>query len=76
MNVNEQINKLIELALAEDIGEGDHTTLCSIPSDAEGRAHLVIKEQGILAGVDVAKTLLNRFDKNITLEVNIMTGKK
>ena len=74
MNVNEQINKLIELALAEDIGEGDHTTLCSIPSDAEGRAHLVIKEQGILAGVDVAKTLLNRFDKNITLEVNINDG--
>lgn len=76
MNVNEQINKLIELALAEDIGEGDHTTLCSIPSDAEGRAHLVIKEQGILAGVDVAKTLLNRFDKNITLEVNINDGQK
>ena len=74
MNVNEQINKLIELALAEDIGEGDHTTLCSIPSDAQGRAQLVIKEQGILAGVDVAKTLLNRFDKNITLEVNINDG--
>ena len=74
MDVNEQINKLIDLALAEDIGEGDHTTLCSIPSDSQGKAQLVIKEQGVLAGVDIAKILLSRFDKNITLEVNLNDG--
>ena len=48
------IDKLIDLAFAEDIGEGDHTTLCSIPSTAIGKVSLVIKEEGILAGVDVA----------------------
>jgi nicotinate-nucleotide pyrophosphorylase (carboxylating) len=47
MEEKELVNKLIDLAFAEDIGEGDHTTLCSIPADAQGRAKLIIKEEGI-----------------------------
>ncbi len=55
MEIEKLTDKLIELAFAEDIGDGDHTTLCSIPETATGKARLLIKEEGILAGVEVAK---------------------
>ena len=51
LSVNELEDRLIDLAFAEDIGDGDHTTLCCIPEDAVGKSHLLIKEDGILAGV-------------------------
>ena len=54
MDERELINNLIELAFAEDIGEGDHTTLCSIPSTEVGQTKLLVKEEGVLAGVGVA----------------------
>lgn len=54
-SVDELEDRLIDLAFAEDIGDGDHTTLCCIPDDAMGKSHLLIKEDGILAGVEVAK---------------------
>ena len=53
--VEELEDKLIDLAFAEDIGDGDHTTLCCIPEDAMGKSHLLIKEDGILAGVETGK---------------------
>ena len=74
MNIDEQINKLIELALAEDIGEGDHTTLCSIPENITGKARLVIKESGVIAGVEVAQKVLKRFDEHIEVELFIRDG--
>lgn len=55
LSVNELEDRLIDLAFAEDIGDGDHTTLCCIPEEAMGRSKLLIKEDGILAGVEVAK---------------------
>ena len=55
LSVEELIDKLIDLAFAEDIGDGDHTTLCCIPADAMGKSKLLIKEEGILAGIEVAK---------------------
>lgn len=58
LSVNELEERLIDLAFAEDIGDGDHTTLCCIPDDAMGKSHLLIKENGILAGVEVAKRCL------------------
>ena len=58
--VEELEDKLIDLAFAEDIGDGDHTTLCCIPEDAMGKSHLLIKEDGILAGVEVAKKVFDR----------------
>lgn len=56
-NFDERLFKLIDTALQEDIGEGDHSTLCCIPSDAKGKAVLKIKQDGILAGVDVAEKI-------------------
>lgn len=69
-NVAELEDKLIELAFAEDIGDGDQTTLCCIPAEAKGRDHLIIKEDGILAGVAVAERVFHRFDPE--LEINVL----
>lgn len=68
------IDQLIELAYQEDIGDGDHTTLCSIPQDAKGKAKLLIKENGILAGVAIAKKVFARFDSNLKMETYILDG--
>ena len=68
------INDLIQLAFAEDIGEGDHTTLCSIPADEKGQSRLLIKEEGILAGVDVAIEVFHRFDADLRVDVFIPDG--
>lgn len=70
------INNLIDLAFAEDVGEGDHTTLCSIPSDAQGKAFLIIKESGILAGVDVGIKVFHKLDPQLSIDVLIKDGSK
>ncbi|HKM44373.1 MAG TPA: carboxylating nicotinate-nucleotide diphosphorylase [Dysgonamonadaceae bacterium] len=70
------IDTLINLAFAEDLGEGDHTTLCSIPNNALGKANLIIKESGILAGVDVAIAVFHKFDPELTIDVLIKDGAK
>ncbi len=57
MNFEEQLQHLIDEALKEDIGDGDHSTLCCIPADANGKAVLKIKQDGILAGMDVAEKI-------------------
>lgn len=72
--VDELEDKLIDLAFAEDIGDGDHTTLCCIPENAMGKSHLLIKEDGILAGVEVAKKVFARFDDTMKVEVLIGDG--
>lgn len=72
--VDELEDKLIDLSFAEDIGNGDHTTLCCIPEDAMGKSHLLIKEDGILAGVEVAKKVFARFDDTMKVEVLIQDG--
>lgn len=75
MNVKEElIDKLIDLAFAEDIGDGDHTTLSSIPADAMGKNMLLIKEDGVLAGVEMAKQIFSRFDDTLQVEVLIEDG--
>lgn len=74
LSVDELEDKLIELAFAEDIGDGDHTTLCCIPDDAMGKSHLLIKENGILAGVEMAKNVFAKFDPTLTVEVLINDG--
>ena len=73
-SVNELEDRLIDLAFAEDIGDGDHTTLCCIPEDAMGKSHLLIKEDGILAGVEVAKRVFARFDNTMKVEVLMQDG--
>lgn len=74
LSVNELEDRLIYLAFAEDIGDGDHTTLCCIPEDAMGKSHLLIKEDGILAGVEVAKRVFAKFDPTMQVEVLINDG--
>ena len=74
--VDELEDRLIDLAFAEDIGDGDHTTLCCIPEDATGKSHLLIKEDGILAGVEVARRVFARFDPALRVEVLMGDGSK
>ena len=72
--VNELIDELIRLSFAEDIGDGDHTTLCCIPADAIGKQKLLIKEEGILAGVEIARKVFHAFDPELQMEVFIEDG--
>lgn len=68
------IEDLIKLAFAEDIGDGDHTTLSSIPASALGKSQLIIKEDGVLAGVEIAKRIFHAFDTDLKIEVFINDG--
>lgn len=70
----ELIDDLLNLAFAEDIGDGDHTTLSTIPADAMGRSRLIIKEPGIVSGVEVAQKVLKKLDPSIKTEVFIKDG--
>lgn len=73
-SVDQLEDKLIDLAFAEDIGDGDHTTLCCIPEDAMGKSHLLVKEEGILAGVEMAKKVFARFDPTMKVTVYLQDG--
>ena len=66
--VDELNDRLIDLSFSEDIGDGDHTTLCCIPEEAMGQSKLLIKETGILAGMRIAKEIFHRFDPVKRLE--------
>ena len=57
LDFNAQLHKLIDAALLEDVGDGDHSTLCCIPADAKGKAVLKIKQDGVLAGMDIAERI-------------------
>ena len=74
LSVEELNDRLIDLAFAEDIGDGDHTTLCCIPQDAMGKSKLLIKEEGILAGVEIAKEVFRHFDPEMKVEVLMQDG--
>ncbi len=71
---DELIDELLDLAFAEDIGDGDHTTLCCIPEDEMGKSHLLVKEEGILAGVDIALKVFKKFDPELKVKVFIHDG--
>lgn len=68
------VDNLIAMALREDIGDGDHTTLATIPGDARGKVKLLVKEDGILAGVDIARSIYRQFDPSVLMEVYIADG--
>ncbi len=68
------VESLIDLAIREDIGDGDHTSLASIPADAHGRMKLLVKEPGIIAGVEVAEMVFRRLDPSARLEILIPDG--
>ena len=68
------IDKLIEIAIAEDIGAGDHTSMACIKPNQQGEAQLIAKENGILAGVDIAQIIFKKVDKNIIVSVKKQDG--
>ena len=68
------IDDLLTLAFAEDVGDGDATTLSTIPADAEGCQQLIVKEEGILAGVEIARKVFAKFDRDLKMEVFITDG--
>ena len=65
------LQEFIQLALAEDVGDGDHTSRATIPANAQNRARLLVKEAGILAGVEVARAIFAQVDP--ALEVNVLS---
>lgn len=70
----ELIDDLLNLAFAEDIGDGDHTTLSTIADDTVGRQQLIIKEEGIIAGVEIARMVFKKFDPELKMTVFINDG--
>lgn len=70
----ELIDDLLTLAFAEDVGDGDHTTLSTIPENEMGKQRLIIKEEGILAGVEMAKKVFEKFDPDLKMSVYIQDG--
>lgn len=72
----EKIRAFVSQALAEDIGEGDHSTLGSLPKGQQGRAQLLIKEEGIIAGLQLAEKIFKQYDPNLQVEVLLQDGQK
>lgn len=71
---DELIDDLLTLAFAEDVGDGDHTTLSTIPADERGVQRLIVKEKGILAGVEIARKVFEKFDPELKMTVYINDG--
>src|ERR1700682_3528567 len=67
VDFNEQLERFIVNALQEDVGEGDHSTLCCIPADAKGKAVLKIKQEGIIAGILVAENIFKYVEPSAKL---------
>ncbi len=74
--LNRLIESLIDLALEEDIGDGDHTSLACIPAEASGKAQLLIKQKGILAGVDIAEMIFYKLDPKTEFQKYLDDGSK
>ncbi|MBR2618693.1 MAG: carboxylating nicotinate-nucleotide diphosphorylase [Paludibacteraceae bacterium] len=73
-SLNDQLDDLIKYWFAEDIGDGDHTSLSCIPATAVGKSRLIIKDTGVLAGVEVAKRIFHAFDPELKVTVFIEDG--
>ena len=70
----EALNTFIRTALAEDVGDGDHSALAAIPAEAHNRAHLLVKGEGILAGVELAPLIFHAVDSSLRLDVRLTDG--
>ena len=71
---DELIDQLLDLAFAEDVGDGDATTLSTIPASEQGAQHLLVKEEGILAVVEIARKVFEKFDPTLKMTVYIHDG--
>lgn len=70
------LHQFIQLAIREDVGDGDHTSLSTIPKDEQGRAHILIKEHGVLAGLEVAVAIFKELDQNLELTLFFEDGQE
>jgi nicotinate-nucleotide pyrophosphorylase (carboxylating) len=68
------VDKLIELCIGEDVGDGDHSSLATIPAGARGRMRLLVKQAGVIAGIEVAKTVFLRLDPSVGFEQLLPDG--
>ena len=68
------VDELIELAIKEDIGDGDHTSLCCIPATEQGRMRLLCKQEGVIAGIEIAEIVLQRLDPTMQFEQLLHDG--
>ena len=68
------VDELIELCIKEDIGDGDHTSLCCIPADEHGRMRLLCKQEGVIAGIEIARIVLHRLDPDMRFEQLLRDG--
>ena len=68
------VAKLIDLAIVEDIGDGDHSSLGAIPPNQKGRARLLVKDVGVICGIDLAAHIFNRLDSTLVFESLIEEG--
>lgn len=68
------INEFIEIALKEDVGNGDHTSMACIPNDSNGKAKLLVKEKGILAGMEIAEAIFKKVDSSIIFKPFLKDG--
>ena len=73
---NKEIDIIIANAIREDVGDGDHSSLACIPASATGKAKLLVKDEGVIAGVEFAKNVFAYVDKNMTVETLIEDGSK
>ncbi|MBC7557538.1 MAG: carboxylating nicotinate-nucleotide diphosphorylase [Chryseobacterium sp.] len=69
-----ELQLIIQNAIREDVGDGDYSSLACIPASANGKAKLIVKENGIIAGVDFAKMIFNYVDSNLKMEIFIKDG--
>jgi nicotinate-nucleotide pyrophosphorylase (carboxylating) len=72
--IKQLIDQFIDITIREDIGDGDHSSLSCIPESAQGKMYLLVKEDGVLAGVDTALQIFNEIDASIETEVFIKDG--
>ncbi|RZJ80351.1 MAG: carboxylating nicotinate-nucleotide diphosphorylase [Flavobacterium sp.] len=70
------VDLFIKNAIAEDVGDGDHTSLATISKNTQGKAKLIVKEDGVLAGVELALEIFNQIDANLKVNVSIADGAK
>ena len=68
------VDELIELAIREDLGDGDHTSLSTIPADARGKMKLLVKQDGIIAGIEIAVAVFRRLDESIEIDLRVADG--
>ena len=73
---HKEIQEFIELAIQEDIKEGDHSSLACIPATETGKAKLLVKQEGVLAGVELAKSIFEYFDPSCVLDIKMKDGDK